>query len=90
MRFHRVNRRLSLAPSSLRNCLFPQRMRSRELGDPNPGHSPEHGLSGAELGFSLLFIALGSLIGIPLAGRLIGHYGSPDGRSRLWRGGEEP
>ncbi len=36
----------------------------------------QHGLSDAELGFALLFIALGSLIGIPLAGRLVGRYGS--------------
>jgi MFS family permease len=36
----------------------------------------QHGLSEAELGFALLFIALGSLIGIPLAGRLVGRYGS--------------
>ena len=36
----------------------------------------QHGLSEAELGFALLFIAIGSLIGIPLAGRLVGRYGS--------------
>jgi MFS family permease len=36
----------------------------------------QHGLSDAELGFALLFMAVGSLIGIPLAGRLVGRYGS--------------
>lgn len=36
----------------------------------------QHELSDAQLGFALLFIALGSLIGIPLAGRLVGRCGS--------------
>ncbi len=41
-----------------------------------PDIRQQHGLSEAELGFALLFIAIGSLIGIPLAGRLVGRHGS--------------
>lgn len=39
MRFHQINRRLSLAPFSCGTVFFLKRIRSRKLGGPNSTHS---------------------------------------------------
>jgi MFS family permease len=90
MRFHQVNRRLSLAPFPCGTVFFLNGFGLANWVTRIPDIQHKTAFPGAELGFSLLFIALGSLIGIPLAGRLIGHYGSRTDALGFWRGAKSP
>jgi MFS family permease len=71
-----VDRKIRLARFSCGTVFFLNGFGLANWATRIPDIQRQHGLSQAQLGFALLFIALGSLIGIPVTGRLVARYGS--------------